>query len=297
MKLEFGTGSRFGRLNFVSAKKIIDHALNLGINRFDTGFTYGNFKSQPLLGKCLNGVMLNSRESISLSTKGPAKSEDFIEYCIKESIECLDCKYIDNFHLWGPSINNLENKSILKKLKSLKQKGLINKISVNTHELNIIKKISTGYFEEIDGIMVDFNLLQQDRKKYLIKIKKNNLTVFAGTVLCQGQLIESIYKTYFRTFSPFYLGRSLFKKDNKRFFYPAQRLRKHLKTNYKNLYQKIPLSFVCNQEFVDYISMGMLSFTSLKKNTEIINNPIDKKITNKVSQWARKNCQIKDSIS
>ena len=119
MKLEFGTGSRFGRLNFANAKKIIDYALNLGINRFDTGYTYGNFKSQPLLGRCLEKVILNSRQSISLSTKCPVKSEDYIEYCIKESIETLDCKYIDNFHLWGPSLNNLENESILKKLKSL----------------------------------------------------------------------------------------------------------------------------------------------------------------------------------
>ena len=172
MKLEFGTGSRFGRLNFVNAKKIVDYAIKLGINRFDTGYTYGNFKSQPLLGKCLNNIILNSRESISLSTKGPAKSEDYIEYCINQSIEILGCKYIDNFHLWGPSLNDLENKNILKKLKFIKQKGLINKISVNTHELNLIKKISTGYFEEIEGIMVDYNLLQQDRKKYLIKIKK-----------------------------------------------------------------------------------------------------------------------------
>ena len=31
----------------------VEYALNKGINRFDTGFSYGNFKSQPLLAKCL----------------------------------------------------------------------------------------------------------------------------------------------------------------------------------------------------------------------------------------------------
>lgn len=295
MKLEFGTGSRFGRLNFVNAKKIIDYALKLGINRFDTGFTYGKFKSQPLLGKCLKGIP-NSRESISISTKSSAKSEMYIEDCINKSIENLESKYIDNFYLWGPSLYDLENKGILKKLQSLKKKGLIKKISVNTHNLKIIKKISTGYFEEIEGIMVDYNLLQQDRKNFLCKIKKNNLTVFAGTVLCQGQLIESISKTYFRTFSPFYLSRALLREKSKSYFYPAQKLRKYMKANYKDLYKKIPLSFVSNEEFVDYIPMGMLSCSSLDKNIEIINNPIDKKITSKVSKWARKNCQIKDLI-
>ena len=293
MKLEFGTGSRFGRLNFIYAKNIVDYALKIGINRFDTGYTYGKFKSQPLLGRCLKKEILVSRESLSLSTKCSAISEEYIEYCINKSIESLDCKFIDNFHLWGPSLNQLENKSILKKLKILKQKGLINKISVNTHELNIIKKISTGYFEEVEGIMVDYNLLQQDRKKYLSKIKKNNLTVFAGTVLCQGLLIESIFKTYLRTFSPFYLGRTILQKDKRRFILPAKKLRKYIKTNYKDSFKKIPLSFIRNEECVDYISMGMLSFSSLDKNMEIIKNPLEKRITKKVSQWARKNCQIK----
>ena len=293
MKLEFGTGSRFGRLNFIHAKNIIDYALKLGINRFDTGYTYGNFKSQPLLGRCLKKEILDFRESLSLSTKCSAISEEYIEYCINKSIESLDCKFIDNFHLWGPTLNQLENKSILKKLKYLKQKGLINKISVNTHELKIIKKISTGYFEEIEGIMVDYNLLQQDRKKYLTRIKKNNLTIFAGTVLCQGLLIESIFKTYLRTFSPFYLGRAILQKDKRRFIYPAKKLRKYIKTNYEDYFIKIPLSFIRNEGCVDYIPMGMLSFSSLNKNVEIIKNPVEKKITDKVSQWARKNCQIK----
>lgn len=293
MKLEFGTGSRFGRLNFVHAKKIIDHALKLGINRFDTGFTYGNFKSQPLLGKCLKKEIIDSRESLSLSTKCSAKSGEYIDYCINKSIEILDCKFIDYFHLWGPSLNQLEDKSILNKLKSLKQKGLINKISVNTHNLTVIKKISEGYYQEIDAIMVDFNLLQQDRKKFLTKIKKNNLTIFAGTVLCQGLLIESILKTYLRTFSPFYLGRAVLQKHNRKFIYPAQKLRKYIKANYKDSFKKIPLSFICNDEHVDYISMGMLSRSSLDKNIEIIKNPIDKKITSEVSNWASKNCQIR----
>ena len=293
MKLEFGTGSRFGRLSTAHAKKIIDYALKLGINRFDTGYTYGNFKSQPLLGRCLKKKILDSRENLSLSTKCSATSEEYVEYCINKSIESLDCKYIDNFHLWGPSLNQLENKSILKKLKFLKQKGLINKISVNTHQTKIIKKISTGYFEEIEAIMVDFNLLQQDRKKYLCEMKKNNFTIFAGTVLCQGLLIESILKTYFRTFSPFYLGRAILQKDKRRFIHPAKKLRKYIKNNYKDSFKKIPLSFICNEECVDYIPMGMLSYSSINKNIEIIKNPIEKKITSEISKWARKNCQIK----
>ena len=141
--------------------------------------------------------------------------------------------------------------------------------------------------------MLDYNLLKQNRLNFIRESKKNGISIFAGTVLCQGLLIESIFKTYLRTFSPFYLGRILLQKEKRRFIYPANKLRKYIKTNYKDSFKKIPLSFIRNEDCVDYISMGMLSFSSLDKNIEIIKNPIEKKITDKVSRWARKNCQIK----
>ena len=53
MKLVFGTGSRFGKLRYHAAQRLIDTAIENKINSYDTGFTYGNFKSQPLLAKCL----------------------------------------------------------------------------------------------------------------------------------------------------------------------------------------------------------------------------------------------------
>ena len=82
-------------------------------------------------------------------------------------------------------------------------------------------------------------------------------------------------------------------RHNRKFIYPAQKLRKYIKANYKDSFKKIPLSFICNDEHVDYIPMGMLSRSSLDRNIEIINNPIDKKITSEVSNWASKNCQMR----
>ena len=58
MKLEFGTGSRFSRFKLDKAKSLVNHALSKGIRRFDTGYTYGNYKSQPLLAKCLEKKIL-----------------------------------------------------------------------------------------------------------------------------------------------------------------------------------------------------------------------------------------------
>ena len=87
MKLEFGTGSRFSRFKLEKAKSLVNHALSKGIRRFDTGYTYGNYKSQPLLAKCLEKKILNSREDISISSKTPAYSPEIIEECVKNSLD------------------------------------------------------------------------------------------------------------------------------------------------------------------------------------------------------------------
>ena len=50
MKLEFGTGSAFARLSENKAYFLVNYALDLGINKFDTGVNYGNWRTQPLLG-------------------------------------------------------------------------------------------------------------------------------------------------------------------------------------------------------------------------------------------------------
>ena len=39
------------------------------LRRFDTGVNYGNWKSQPLLGKCLNLHIKKNRAEFQISTK------------------------------------------------------------------------------------------------------------------------------------------------------------------------------------------------------------------------------------
>ena len=98
MKLIFGTGGRFGRFNYKKSKKIIDFAINKGIRRFDTGFTYCNYKSQPLLAKCLRPYLKKDREKIEISTKCPPISAEYIEKCVHNSLSIFQTSYIDYFH-------------------------------------------------------------------------------------------------------------------------------------------------------------------------------------------------------
>ena len=296
MKLVFGTGSRFGRFNYKKASAIVDFAISNDIRVFDTAFHYGNKKSQPLLAKCLRKHLEKSREEFIISTKCFPESAEYIKFCVQESLEVFNTDYLDYFHLWGAGANHLERNEILGCLKDLIKSGKIRNACVTSQDLRTIKKISTGFYEEISGMLLDYNLLKQDRLPFIKKSKKNNIKIFAGTTLCQGFLLESIFKMLIRSKSPFYLLRSLFKFETKQYLNNSKILRTYIKHQYSKYSKQIPLSFVVNEPNIDYLSIGMLNRKTIYKNLNIFNKPLSKKLTNEVSNWALLNCQIKDDF-
>ncbi len=291
-KLIFGTGSRFGRLTLKKAESLVDFAFKNNIKRFDTGYNYGNFKSQPLLIKALSKYLKKDREEVNFSTKVSPQSFDYIKNCVQETKKQLSDTFIDNLYIWGPNESHLEDKNFLKKLSVLKKQKIIKKLSINTHSLNLINKISTGFYQEIDGIMIDYNLLRQDRELAIENCKKNNLEVIAGTVLCQGLLLESPLKIFFRNRSPFYLGRFIFKKDTRKMLSQTRKFRKYMSDHFDCNKKKVPLSFVLNNPKVDYISIGMMSKKSIKINLAINSAPLNINLTEEIKKVCLSNFQI-----
>ena len=74
MKLEFGTGSSFARLSTNKAYFLVNYAIELGINKFDTGVNYGNWKSQPLLGLVLKEHLKKNIEKFIITSKAGSHS-------------------------------------------------------------------------------------------------------------------------------------------------------------------------------------------------------------------------------
>ena len=98
----------------------------LGINKFDTGVNYGNWKTQPLLGLVLKEHIKKNREELVITSKAGTQnngsknfSPDYIEHMINKSISDMQCKYLDKFYLHGPTLKEIETKGLLKKLISL----------------------------------------------------------------------------------------------------------------------------------------------------------------------------------
>ena len=301
MKLEFGTGSAFAKLNRNKASFLVDYAIDLGISRFDTGVNYGNWKSQPLLGLVLQKHIKKNREGLIISSKAGNNSRGstnfspiYIEHMINKSISDMQCFYLDKFYLHGPSLKDIESEILINKLRDIVQQGKIKQFGVCTHNLETMKKIASGIFQDISLLMIDYNLLQQDRSKVFEDCKKNKIDISCATSLCQGALLQSPIESFIRRRNLFYLLRFILKNSSRKYLPSAKIYRKYAKNNFPIEYNSIPLSFVLNNSSIKTIPIGMLSKSSIEKNINIAKRPINKNISQKVGEWCLSNCQIFD---
>lgn len=302
-KLEFGTSSSFGLLNRKKANALVDYAIEKGITKFDTAVNYGNWKSQPLLGLCLEKHLKKNREIFSVSSKAGTHnrgwlkiyknfSPEYIENMILRSINELNCDYLDKFYLHGPKLNQIETKGLLKNLKKLKKNGKIKSIGINTHEFNIMDKISRGFYEEIDSILIDYNLLQQDRSYIFSNCDRNNIKISAGTALCQGLLINSPFYSFLKKGNLFYMTRLIFKRTSRKYVSSAKLAREYMQKMFSEESRSIPLSFILNNKYINSVPIGMLSKESIRRNIFIENHIVDIGITNSIAEWCLNHSQV-----
>ena len=103
--LAFGCGSRFlMHKPDEKAVEVLNRALDLGINYVDSAQSYGNGKSEELVGK----VMATRRKGVFLVTKVTVRQADAAMRAIEASFKRLQTDHVDLMH-----IHNLNNEKDL----------------------------------------------------------------------------------------------------------------------------------------------------------------------------------------
>jgi aryl-alcohol dehydrogenase-like predicted oxidoreductase len=281
-KLVFGTGGRFGRLSRSIAFDLVDYAIECGITRFDTGISYCRGRSQALLFDCLNN---HKDKDILISTKISPEDASLNYEEMFEKAKIASCRYIDVLFLWGPSLNDLNSTQIVKNLARIKKDGLVNKIGVNTHDLDIMSELfNTAIITNLDSVMIDYNIIQQDRSSLISQFSCSGIDVWAGTSLCQGFLTQSLFQIALRSRSVSYVARAFLNKPTIDLKKRAKPARDYLRNHYQDIYKKIPLSYVLSNNNVRYVPVGMLSSSSINSNIEISNNLLPQELLHKVAR-------------
>jgi len=178
------------QISVEEATKVLNKALDLGINFIDTARAYKD--SETKIGIALK----NRRDEFYIATKTHSRDEDGAMKDIERSLKELQTDYIDIYQLHTVS-NKEEWKKVmapngaLNALKKAKQRGIIGHIGITIHrDLDVMRwAIESGEFETI---MLAYNPLDPEgveREGILKLAKEHGLGVIIMKPLSGGQLV------------------------------------------------------------------------------------------------------------
>ncbi|MCW4036342.1 MAG: aldo/keto reductase [Candidatus Bathyarchaeota archaeon] len=156
---------------FDEAVKVINRALDLGVNFIDTSLAYGD--SEERIGEAITG----RRDEVILATKGRELKH------IDMSLKRLNTDYID---LW--QFHNLSSLELLEQVlgpgggiedaKEALRAGKIGHIGFSSHNLEVAKKaVASGQFETVQ---FPFNFISNEAVDELLPLARKNDVGFIG---------------------------------------------------------------------------------------------------------------------
>jgi predicted aldo/keto reductase-like oxidoreductase len=178
------------------AGKIIDHALEAGINYYDTAYLYHGGKSETFLGKVLRPY----RSKVMIATKLPVwnieKKEDF-EKIFSEQLSKLNTDYIDFYLVHGlgaATWEKMKKLGVLEFMDGLRKSGRIRFAGFSFHdEIKVFKEIVDAC--DWDMCQIQFNFYDQEYqagKEGLLYAAERDLGVVVMEPLRGGKLVDKI---------------------------------------------------------------------------------------------------------
>ena len=200
-------GNAYGPVRDKDSLEALAAAWDSGVNFFDTADTYGEGRSEALVGRFLKG---KSRDKIVLATKAgwdfylpsekPASAEKldpaghkknfdagYIRFACEQSLKRLGTDVIDLFQLHNSSLELIRKGDLVSVLEGLKKEGKIRFIGISVHtEAEALAALEDP---RVHTIQIIFNLLDQRMaEKVLPEAGKKDVGVIAREVLASGLL-------------------------------------------------------------------------------------------------------------
>jgi predicted aldo/keto reductase-like oxidoreductase len=162
---------------FDEAVRIVQKAIDLGVNFFDTSIGYGD--SELRIGKAIEG----RRDEVILATKGNWRSEESANETIEESLKRLNVDRIDIWQFHNiPTIESLgqvlaEGGAIEAAQKAIDE-GRIGHLGMSTHNLDVaLRAVDSGCFETIQ---FPLNFVSNEAVDELLPLSRKNDVGFIG---------------------------------------------------------------------------------------------------------------------
>lgn len=191
---EIGFGCMSLGLNQKENERILQCAIDLGINFFDTADLYDQGQNEIIVGKALKPY----REKIILATKVGNRlnenaegwhwdaSKAYIKGAVHKSLKRLDTDYIDLYQLHGGTIEDPIDETI-EAFEDLKEEGLIRYYGISSIRPNVIREYIKR--SNIVSVMMQYSLLDRRPEEAMLELlHQNNISVIVRGPVAKGLL-------------------------------------------------------------------------------------------------------------
>ena len=178
------------------AEKILQQALSLGINYFDTADLYQQGRNEELLGRAFKGkrdqVILASKVGNQWRPDGSGwdwnPSKKYILDSVEKSLRRLQTDYLDLYQLHGGTIDDPVDETI-EAFEILKSQGKIRYYGISSIRPNVIR----AYVErsQMISVMMQYSLLDRRPEEEMLDLLLNHqIGVLARGALAKGLLVS-----------------------------------------------------------------------------------------------------------
>ena len=182
------------------ALRIIDSALEQGLNYLDTADLYDQGLNERFVGKAIK----NKRDSIILATKVGNRFEEgkdgwswdpskkYIKEAVKRSLQRLDTDYIDLYQLHGGTLEDNIDETI-EAFEDLKNEGVIRYYGISSIRPNVIREYVKK--SSIVSVMMQYSMFDRRPEEVFPLLKQHHISVVARGPVAKGLLTERYLET------------------------------------------------------------------------------------------------------
>ena len=181
----------FQRPSEAEAVRVLDAAVDLGINFFDTAPAY--FKSEEILGRAFKG----KRDKVIIATKcgewfdgeqsvynySASETTKFIE----NSLRLLQTDHIDLLQIHSASADTIRSGETLSAMKKAREQGKVRFLGISTDQEEAARlAIESG---EYDSIQVSYNIIMREMSERIFPLAQNKgIGIIIKGGMATGQL-------------------------------------------------------------------------------------------------------------
>lgn len=193
---ELGLGCMTLGTDTLTAERIINAALEEGVNYFDTADLYDFGENETIVGQALKPV----REQVVIATKVGNRwsdpkdgwswdpSKKYIKEAVKRSIARLGTDYIDLYQLHGGTLDDPIDETI-EAFEELVSEGFVKYYGISSIRPNVIREYAGK--SNISSVMMQYSILdRRPEEEALNVLRENSISVVARGPVAKGLLSD-----------------------------------------------------------------------------------------------------------